>query len=127
MSEFSTLLNATARYERADVGLAVCLGERDAPLERARTLLSNHRRNLSEGLTQVKERGVTPAGTVQWFDAGDAIRETIVGIVAGMALGTDGVESASPSSRSLAPTKTRRRCPLGRPARWSAGASTCRS
>ncbi|NHX39477.1 MULTISPECIES: DHH family phosphoesterase [Haloarcula] len=95
-SEFSTLLNATARYERADVGLAVCLGERDAPLERARTLLSNHRRNLSEGLTLVKERGVTPAGTVQWFDAGDAIRETIVGIVAGMALGTDGVDSDKP-------------------------------
>ncbi|WP_336357555.1 DHH family phosphoesterase [Haloarcula sp. CGMCC 1.6347] len=95
-SEFSTLLNATARYERADVGLAVCLGERDAPLERARTLLSNHRRNLSEGLTLVKERGVTQAGTVQWFDAGDAIRETIVGIVAGMALGTDGVDSDKP-------------------------------
>jgi len=95
-SEFSTLLNATARYERADVGLAVCLGERDEPLERARTLLSNHRRNLSEGLTLVKERGVTQAGTVQWFDAGDAIRETIVGIVAGMALGTDGVDSDKP-------------------------------
>ncbi|WP_424002435.1 DHHA1 domain-containing protein [Haloarcula salina] len=95
-SEFSTLLNATARYERADVGLAVCLGERDAPLERARRLLSNHRRNLSEGLTLVKERGVTQAGSVQWFDAGDAVRETIVGIVAGMALGTDGVDSDKP-------------------------------
>ncbi|MBV0900302.1 single-stranded-DNA-specific exonuclease RecJ [Haloarcula salina] len=95
-SEFSTLLNATARYERADVGLAVCLGERDAPLERARRLLANHRRNLSEGLTLVKERGVTQAGAVQWFDAGDAVRETIVGIVAGMALGTDGVDSEKP-------------------------------
>ena len=95
-SEFSTLLNATARYERADVGLAVCLGERDDPLKRARTLLSNHRRNLSEGLTLVKERGVTQSGAVQWFDAGDAIRETIVGIVAGMALGTDGVDSDKP-------------------------------
>jgi len=95
-SEFSTLLNATARYERADVGLAVCLGERDAPLERARRLLANHRRNLSEGLTLVKERGVTQAGSVQWFDAGDAVRETIVGIVAGMALGTDGVDSDKP-------------------------------
>jgi RecJ-like exonuclease len=28
VSEFSTLLNATARYERQDVGLAVCLGDR---------------------------------------------------------------------------------------------------
>ncbi|MFC7018134.1 MULTISPECIES: single-stranded-DNA-specific exonuclease RecJ [Haloarcula] len=95
-SEFSTLLNATARYERADVGLAVCLGERDGPLERARTLLANHRRNLSEGLDLVKRQGVTQAGAVQWFDAGDEIRETIVGIVAGMALGTDGVDADRP-------------------------------
>jgi len=95
-SEFSTLLNATARYERADVGLAVCLGNRDGALDRAQTLLSNHRRNLSEGLTLVQERGVTHEEHVQWFDSGEAIRETIVGIVAGMALGTDGVDSDKP-------------------------------
>jgi RecJ-like exonuclease len=95
-SEFSTLLNATARYERADVGLAVCLGERDEPLDEARRLLSEHRRNLSEGLELLKERGITHADNVQYFDAGDAIRETIVGIVAGMALGTDGVDSDKP-------------------------------
>ena len=95
-SEFSTLLNATARYERADVGLAVCLGDRQAPLEQARKLLANHRRNLSQGLDLVKERGITHAEHVQYFDAGDAIRETIVGIVAGMALGTDGVDADKP-------------------------------
>lgn len=95
-SEFSTLLNATARYERADVGLSVCLGNRDEALDRARSLLANHRRNLSEGLRLVKEHGVTQENSVQWFDAGEAIRETIVGIVAGMALGTDGVDSDKP-------------------------------
>ena len=95
-SEFSTLLNATARYERADVGLAVCLGEREGPLEEARTLLANHRRNLSQGLDLVKDRGVTQSEYVQYFDAGGAIRETIVGIVAGMALGTDGVDPDKP-------------------------------
>ncbi len=96
VSEFSTLLNATARYERADVGLAVCLGDRDAALERARTLLRNHRRNLSEGLRWVKEEGVTVESNVQWFDAGTRIRETIVGIVAGMAMGADGVRRDLP-------------------------------
>ncbi len=95
-SEFSTLLNATARYERADVGLAVCLGNRDGALDRAQTLLSNHRRNLSEGLEWVKEEGVTREEHVQWFDAGDRIRETIVGIVAGMAVGTSGVDRDRP-------------------------------
>ena len=95
-SEFSTLLNATARYERADVGLAVCLGERGAPLEQARRLLANHRRNLSEGLDTVKRQGVERADHLQWFDAGTEIRETIVGIVAGMALGVDGVDADRP-------------------------------
>ncbi len=95
-SEFSTLLNATARYDRADVGLAVCLGDRGAALDRARTLLGNHRRNLSEGLQWVKTEGVTTETHVQWFDAGTRIRETIVGIVAGMALGAENVARDRP-------------------------------
>jgi len=95
-SEFSTLLNATARYERADVGLAVCLGERGDPLERARRLLQNHRRNLSEGIEWVTEQGVSQREQIQYFDAGDRIRETIVGIVAGMALGSEGVSRSKP-------------------------------
>ena len=96
VSEFSTLLNATARYERADVGLAVCLGDREAALDRARTLLRNHRRNLSEGIEWVTTEGTTMEENVQWFDAGTRIRETIVGIVAGMAVGTSGIRSDIP-------------------------------
>ena len=96
VSEFSTLLNATARYERADVGLAVCLGDRDEALDRARALLRNHRRNLSEGLQWVTNEGVEREENVQWFDAGSRIRETIVGIVAGMAVGADGVSARKP-------------------------------
>jgi RecJ-like exonuclease len=96
VSEFSTLLNATARYDRADVGLAVCLGDRDAALDRARALLSEHRRNLSEGLDLITTEGVERTDRLQWFDAGTQIRETIVGIVAGMALGADGVDRDRP-------------------------------
>jgi RecJ-like exonuclease len=96
VSEFSTLLNATARYERADVGLAVCLGNRDGALDQARELLRNHRRNLSEGLQLVKREGVTSEENVQWFHAEDRIRETIVGIVAGMAVGAEGIDRGTP-------------------------------
>ena len=95
-SEFSTLLNATARYERADVGLAVCLGNRDGALDRARNLLREHRRNLSAGIERVEREGVTREEHVQWFHAEDRIRDTIVGIVAGMALGSDGVDRNRP-------------------------------
>jgi single-stranded-DNA-specific exonuclease len=95
-SEFSTLLNATARYERADVGLAVCLGDRDGALDRARRLLQTHRQNLSAGIEWVERRGVELTDQLQYFDAGHEIRETIVGIVAGMALGVDGVDADRP-------------------------------
>ncbi|WP_276254966.1 single-stranded-DNA-specific exonuclease RecJ [Halomontanus rarus] len=95
-SEFSTLLNATARYDRADVGLGVCLGDREDALERARTLLRTHRRNLSEGIDLVTSEGVTHEEHVQWFHAGDRIRETIVGIVAGMAVGSEGISREKP-------------------------------
>ncbi|ELY90661.1 phosphoesterase RecJ domain-containing protein [Natrialba hulunbeirensis JCM 10989] len=95
-SEFSTLLNATARYERADVGLAVCLGDRGEALEQARTLLRNHRRNLSNGIDLVTEEGVTHTDNLQWFHAEDRIRETIVGIVAGMAMGNEGISRSKP-------------------------------
>ncbi len=95
-SEFSTLLNATARYERADVGLAVCLGDRGSAFDRARELLRNHRRNLSEGIEWVEENGVTETEHLQWFDAGAEIKETIVGIIAGMSMGADGVARDRP-------------------------------
>ena len=95
-SEFSTLLNATARYDRADVGLAVCLGDREEALDEARTLLTNHRRNLATGLDWVKRAGVTQEAHVQWFDAGERIRDTIVGIVAGMAMGTNDIRADRP-------------------------------
>ncbi|MFO7927347.1 DHH family phosphoesterase [Natronomonas sp.] len=95
-SEFSTLLNATARYERADVGLAVCLGDREAAFDRAKKLLANHRRNLSEGIEWVEDHGVTRGEHIQWFDSGEEIRETIVGIIAGMSMGAEGVSREVP-------------------------------
>jgi len=95
-SEFSTLLNATARYDRAGVGLAVCLGDREGALDRARELLADHRRNLAAGVEWVEDHGVTAAEHCQWFHAGDEIRPTILGIVAGMATGAGGVDRSVP-------------------------------
>ncbi|CAD6491224.1 MAG: DHHA1 domain protein [Candidatus Argoarchaeum ethanivorans] len=82
--EYSTLLNATARYDHAKVGLAVCMGERGDAFEEAQELLANHRKNLVDGLNFVKENGVTTLESFQYFDSGNRIRDTIVGIVAGM-------------------------------------------
>ena len=83
-SEYSTLLNATARYGHAGVGLQVCMGDREKAFDEAHTLLSQHRQNLVNGLKFVSAKGITPLKSIQYFDAGDAILDTIVGIVAGM-------------------------------------------
>ncbi|MCL7410744.1 MAG: DHH family phosphoesterase [Methanosarcinaceae archaeon] len=83
-SEYSTLLNATARYDHADIGLAVCMGDRGDEYDQACKLLAEHRKNLVDGLMFVKEQGLTKLKNLQYFDAGSSIRETIVGIIAGM-------------------------------------------
>jgi len=95
-SEYSTLLNATARYDHADIGLAVCMGDRGDAYEQARRLLSEHRKNLVNGLMFVKEQGITKLTSLQYFDAGSNIRETIVGIIAGMSTTSVGADRNLP-------------------------------
>ena len=89
-TEFSTLLNATGRYEHADVGMSVCMGDRETGYEQASLLLKIHRKNLVDGLNFVKEQGMTQLDHLQYFDAGDRILDTIVGIVAGMSYSISG-------------------------------------
>ncbi len=95
-SEYSTLLNATARYDHAEVGLAVCMGDRGIAYAHARNLLNQHRKNLAEGLKLVKEQGVIALKNLQYFHAGDSIRETIVGIIAGMSASIGGINRNLP-------------------------------
>jgi RecJ-like exonuclease len=95
-SEYSTLLNATARYDYADIGLAVCMGDRGEAFHYARDLLEQHRRNLVSGLNFVMDNGVTRLENLQYFNAKKEIRETIVGIVAGMSSSLDCVSREMP-------------------------------
>ena len=94
--EFATLLNSTARYGAAEVGLAVAMGDRGEFYEKGLELLKGHRANLVAGIQLVKQRGLQERNHLQWFDAGTAIRETIVGIVAGMMYNGEGVRKDLP-------------------------------
>jgi RecJ-like exonuclease len=60
------------------------MGDRGKAFTEARALLNQHRQNLVNGLKLVNEKGITPLKNIQYFDAGDSIIDTIVGIVAGM-------------------------------------------
>jgi RecJ-like exonuclease len=87
LQEFGTLLNSTARYDRPDVGIAVARGDRGAAYAQALDLLLDHRKHLAGALDAFARAGVQERPSLQWVHLQDAVRDTVVGIVAGMALG----------------------------------------
>ncbi len=94
--EFATLLNSTARYGQYDVGLQVCLGDREKFLKKARNLLLGHRHNLVEAIQFAKEEGIIKRNYLQFFHAKTGIRDTIVGIVANMLISSEEVSKDLP-------------------------------
>ncbi|HUR26320.1 MAG TPA: DHH family phosphoesterase [Candidatus Thermoplasmatota archaeon] len=86
--ESATLLNSTARYGRAEVGLAVARGDRDpkGAYGEALELLLGHRKHLAGALDAFARCGVTERTAVQWVHLEDKVLDTVVGIVCGMAL-----------------------------------------
>jgi len=94
--EYATLLNSTARYGQYEVGLKVCLGDRDEYFKKALNLLRGHRHNLVEGLQVAREENIHRRKHLQYFHAKDGIRDTIVGIVTNMLLNSEDVDSSLP-------------------------------
>lgn len=86
LQEYGTLLNGTARYGRPEVGLAVARGDRGAAYQEALDLLLDHRQHLVGALDAFANRGVTQAAAIQHVHLQDAVLDTVVGIVCGMAL-----------------------------------------
>ena len=56
--EFASLLNACARMERPDLGIAVCMGDRGRGLEEAMRVLEDYRSKLAKYLSMAQEPGV---------------------------------------------------------------------
>jgi len=94
--EFATLLNSTARYGQEEVGLQVCLGDRGEWFGKALNLLRGHRLNLVEGLQYAKEEKIQKRRHLQFFNAGEGIRDTIIGIVTNMMLNSEEVDASLP-------------------------------
>ncbi len=86
--EFATLLNACGRYDSAEVGYQVCRGDREGYYERALELLQQHRGYIVDSLDVVQDVGLETLENIQFFHGGDRIRDTVVGIAAGMVLGS---------------------------------------
>jgi len=86
--EFSTVLNSCGRYDDAETGMRICFGD-IAALKDAETNRANHRRHISSALAYVRDNHlIRERRFIQYFDAGDKVKDTVVGIVAGMLLNT---------------------------------------
>jgi len=94
--EYSTLLNACGRHGHADIGVEVCMGDRDEKYLEAMSLMQEHRRQLRQGIEWVIQTGVDEKEQFYYFDSGDRIKESIVGIVAGMLYGSGAIEDNKP-------------------------------
>ena len=88
--EFATVLNSTGRHARPEIGLGVCLGDRneEGVYGEAKALLQEHRVALRKGIEYVEQNGVEEKNSYYFFDAGNEIQDSLVGIIAGMLYGS---------------------------------------
>ncbi len=115
--EFATILNSCGRYDNAITGLRICRGNMSAMSDAERNR-AEHRKHISSAMSYIRDNHLLRERKfVQWFDAGSEIKETVVGIVAGMVLGSgecsrnipivafadsdDGVKVSARANRSL--------------------------
>jgi len=94
--EFATLLNSCGRNDMAELGMRICKGDRGEALERALALLREHRENISNALFFVRELGITQQGSLQHFHCADQVKDTLVGAIVGILLGSGEADRSKP-------------------------------
>jgi len=94
--EFGTLCNSCGRHGKGEIAFEVCMGDRDNYLQTAISLLQEHRRHLRSGIEFVQEKGIQEKDCFYYFDAQNEIKETLVGIVAGMLYGSGLIANSKP-------------------------------
>jgi RecJ-like exonuclease len=94
--EFATLLNSCGRYEKAGVGFALCKGDREEAVDSAMMLLKGHRGALVSSLRVANEVGIERLENIQYFHGGNRILDSVIGITAGMLLGSGDLDNSFP-------------------------------
>jgi len=85
--EYGSLLNACGRMEKPGVGLSICLGDRGDVMAEAQETLDLYRRKIGSSLDLVRENDmVEERDHIYVIRAGDAIDDTVIGVVSGILL-----------------------------------------
>ena len=96
--EFATSMNSTARHEQPLIGLEVAKGDRGVYYRAMLNLLRHHRRCIAEGMGFVERGGIELGAKnyLQYFDATGVVKETFVGTIAGLSLGSGACDPYKP-------------------------------
>lgn len=94
-SEYATCLNASGRRGRFEVGIEVAKGDRGIYYEMLQTLLQEHRASIARALQSMTDKEVKKMKVLQIMDA-SGISDIIVGTVAQMLLGQNGINPYLP-------------------------------
>ena len=94
--EFATLLNSCGRNDMPQLGMEICKGNRGDAMQKAFKLLQEHRENLSNALMFVRDIGISSTGSIQHFHCADQVKDTIVGAIVGIILGSGEVDRNRP-------------------------------
>ena len=94
--EFATLLNSCGRNDMAPLGLRICKGDRGEALENALALLREHRESISNALFFVRDLGIAQSGSIQHFHCADQVKDTLVGAIVGILLGSGEADRSKP-------------------------------
>ncbi len=94
-TEYATCLNACGRRGRFEVGIEVAKGNRGIYYEMLLTLLQEHRASIARALQSMADREIKKLKLLQIMNA-SGVSDSIVGTVAQMLLGQNGVDPYLP-------------------------------
>jgi len=89
--EFATLINACGRMDATDVGIAICLGDREGALSEALRLVGDYRVKINKALqlVQTDDERVSVQGDVVLVQGDDFIEERMAGAISSLLASSD--------------------------------------
>jgi single-stranded-DNA-specific exonuclease len=89
--EFASVLNACGRMDRTDLGVSICLGDREQALREALALMSEYRAKLNKAIQRLQQETdkVTTKGDVMLVMGEEFIEERMTGSVSSLLASSD--------------------------------------